>query len=417
MRAARALPSLGVRADEAVRALLRVLDDRGLRSAVVVALRGIPFERWPHGTPNALAEELLVLFEKGSEEEFETDEGRELLALADELGPRLDGALSARLRAARRRLGPQVIVIRPVPNSLLFDRRSFTVVAGRPVELVFDNVDIMPHNLLVAAQGTLASVGMAAERMASAPDAWSRGYVPDTPDVLHATRLLQPGESQTLRFDAPDEPGDFPYICTFPGHWVRMNGVMHVVRELEDAVEDAVAPEAEVAAPARAFVRNWRPADLRPHLDTVAGHSTERGRTVFEAASCLRCHRVDGEGGETGPELGEVVGRYGREELLLHILEPSRAIADDYVTEIFVIVDGRVFAGLVVAEDDETVLVQDDPYRALDPLEIVVAEVAERTRSDISTMPTGLLSTFARDEILDLLAYLETLAERPADGD
>ena len=51
--------------------------------------------------------------------------------------------------------------------------------------------------------------------------------------VLWATGLVQPGEAETLRFTAPSEPGDYPYVCTFPGHWIRMNGVMHVVADPE----------------------------------------------------------------------------------------------------------------------------------------------------------------------------------------
>ncbi|MCZ6598906.1 MAG: plastocyanin/azurin family copper-binding protein, partial [Planctomycetota bacterium] len=375
--------------------------------------RSVPLERWPSDATAILGATCLAHVENSPADEFETASGRELLALADELAPRLDRELATRLRRARRRLGPQVIVIRPVPDSLLFDRKSFTVVAGRPVELVFDNVDIMPHNLLLAVVGALAKVGMAGERMAAAPDAWARGYVPDLPEVLQATRLLQPGESQTLRFDAPDDPGDYPYVCTFPGHWVRMNGVMRVVTELEDLDDmgdELVPAETEPAASVRPFVRSWSMDDLKPHLDAVDEGSAERGRSVFEAASCLRCHAVGGEGGTTGPELGEVVARYGREELLLQILEPSLVIAEEYVSEIFFTVDGLVFSGRVVSEDGEVVRVQDDPYQERDPQELLLAEIEERIVSDISTMPAGLLSTFEREEILDLLAYLESLA-------
>ena len=58
-------------------------------------------------------------------------------------------------------------------------------------------------------------------------------FVPNTPLVLHATRLLQSGDTERLGFSAPAAPGEYIYVCTFPGHWLRMYGVMLVVPDLE----------------------------------------------------------------------------------------------------------------------------------------------------------------------------------------
>jgi len=404
-----ALASLGVRRSEAVAALAARFDDPDLEDVVVEALRGIALDEWPAETRASIGALLLARFEAGTPAEYEGPAARELLALADELAPHLDGPSGARLRDARRRLGPQVVVLRPVVDALTYDRDELTVVAGHPVELVFDNVDIMPHNLVVAAPGALARVGRAGDALSSAPDGWAKGFVPAIPEVLHATRLVQPGESQTLRFEAPATPGDYPYVCTFPGHWVRMNGVMHVVRSWDDVRLEADAGRAAApAAAARSFVRAWTFEDLRPHLAAVGLRSPERGREVFDAASCLRCHAVGGEGGTTGPELSEVVGRYRLEELLRHVVDPSGSILEGYESEIFLLTDGRVVAGLVKGEDGGVVRVQVDPY-ADDAVELALEDVEERGVSKISTMPGGLLSTFERGEILDLLAYLESL--------
>jgi putative heme-binding domain-containing protein len=306
-------------------------------------------------------------------------------------------------------------VIRPVPDALLFDTRELTVVAGRPIELVFDNVDLMPHNLLVAAPGSLATVGMAAERMAADPDAWDRGYVPDVPEVIVATALLQPGESETLRFRAPEAPGDYPYVCTFPGHWVRMNGVLHVVADeslLEARRGPASEGRVEPAAVARPFVKHWKAADFELDGPALAAASPERGRAVLEAASCLACHSIalDDGGGLTGPLLSEAAARYDAPELLRHLLEPSARIAEEYATEIVVMTDGAVYAGVVVEETAEHLVLRDDPYRVLEPLLLPLDEIAERAPSTVSTMPTGLLSTFERADVVDLVAYLRSLA-------
>ena len=168
------------------------------------------------------------------------------------------------------------------------------------------------------------------------------------------------------------------------------------------------------APPARSFVRDWRVEDLQPFLGELDhGRSFERGQAVFEQASCTACHRIDGKpGGETGPDLGDVAQRYPRAELLRQVLEPSAVVAEDYRAEIFVTVDGLVHSGLVVDEDSRRVLVRDDPFATTAPFELLLEDIEERIPTDISPMPTGLLTTFNRHEILDLLAYLAARANR-----
>ena len=65
-------------------------------------------------------------------------------------------------------------------------------------------------------------------RMAKSPEGAKKQYIPDDKRVLHATKLLKVGATETLRFIAPTKPGDYPYVCTFPGHWTIMKGVMTV---------------------------------------------------------------------------------------------------------------------------------------------------------------------------------------------
>lgn len=404
--AVRALATLA-RTPERAAATAKLLADQAFDlstgSAAVGALRTIAVASWPDSVVRTVARELTSKLSQHAA----TDVDRNWLALADELAAAdavLDATTLAALRAARRNAGPKVAVIRPVPDSLTYDRALVTVAAGRPVEFVFENVDIMPHNLVVTARGALAKVGIAAEAMSASPDAWARAFVPDMPEVLHASKLLQPGSTETLAFTAPIELGDYPYVCTFPGHWIRMNGILRVVAS-EDGAEDVVAAK---AAPTRKFVRNWKYDELAADVASRAMRDVERGRTVFEAASCLSCHKIGDVGGTTGPELRGVVARYSPAELLQHVLEPSKAIAPEFVAQIFQTNDGRVVAGRVVAQDEKTVRVQVDPYGGA-PVELAVDEIEERATSNVSVMPSGLLSTFERAEILDLIAYLGSL--------
>ncbi|RKY22067.1 MAG: hypothetical protein DRQ55_02125, partial [Planctomycetota bacterium] len=429
--AVRCLAELGVRRDEALAALAARFDDPALQASVVSALRGVPSERWPTPLAEALGLRLAALLTSAPAGSLQGESGGSLLALADHVASRLEPGAAANLRHLARRHGPQVIVLRPVRDALLFDRADFTVVAGHPVELRLENTDVMPHNLVLTTPGALAEVGLAGEAMAADPDAWDAGFVPDLPAVLHATGLVQPGTSQSIHFDAPSAPADHPYVCTFPGHWVRMNGVMHVVQswdellaaELTDAVAQTdTPPQDDGDRPTRRFVQAWTLEDFRGELDQLASTAgdaagstpddatLQRGRQLAEAASCLLCHSVGGVGGRTGPAFEQVVTRHDSASLLAQMLAPSELIAEGYASELVFTKNGRVLAGRILAEDDETLSIQDDPYRA-EPSVLRLDEIDERRRSSLSAMPDGLLWTFERQEILALLAWLDDLRE------
>lgn len=120
------------------------------------------------------------------------------------------------------------INIKVVKDIMQFDKKEITVHAGQKVILVLENPDGMQHNLVIIKPGTLEKVGAAADVMARDPKGAEKHYVPQMPEVLHATKLVNTGESFVLEFIAPSTPGDFPFVCTFPGHWRGMNGVMKV---------------------------------------------------------------------------------------------------------------------------------------------------------------------------------------------
>jgi glucose/arabinose dehydrogenase/azurin/lysophospholipase L1-like esterase len=142
------------------------------------------------------------------------------------------GAPAAEARPAEAPTpGVQVVRIGTLPEQMLFDVRWFVVETGKPVRIVLTNPDAMPHNLLVGAPGSLRDIGTAAQSMAPPANPAVKAYVPDSPLVLQATRLLQQDETDQLNFAAPENPGEYVFVCTFPGHWTRMYGVMLVVRD------------------------------------------------------------------------------------------------------------------------------------------------------------------------------------------
>ena len=113
-------------------------------------------------------------------------------------------------------------------TNLSFATRTLRAQAGEPIALTLVNPDVVPHNWALAKSGTLERVGELADRFISDPEAALRHYVPSTSDVLAWTDVVYPRERVTIWFRAPELPGRYPYLCTFPGHWKVMNGVLIV---------------------------------------------------------------------------------------------------------------------------------------------------------------------------------------------
>ena len=111
-------------------------------------------------------------------------------------------------------------------SGLQYDLVRFTVKPGAKVKVVLTNKDDMSHNLVFTKPGKRDSVVHAAMKLVEKGP--SMDYIPDSPDVLWSMPVLSPGEVKTLTFTAPEEPGVYPYVCTFPGHGFSMYGAMYV---------------------------------------------------------------------------------------------------------------------------------------------------------------------------------------------
>ena len=122
------------------------------------------------------------------------------------------------------------IVIKSVKEAMSYDKKEFTVTAGKTVELIFENPDAMQHNLVIGKPKSLEIIGKAATKMITQKDALQKSYIPNIPQIIASTPLVNSEGSYKLTFKAPETVGDYPYVCTFPGHWSIMNGVMKVVK-------------------------------------------------------------------------------------------------------------------------------------------------------------------------------------------
>ena len=120
---------------------------------------------------------------------------------------------------------PELTTIRigTIRERLMYDIKEISVAAGKKIKLTFDNTDVMPHNLLIVKPGTADAIVNAANIMGAA--GFENGFIPASSDVLHHTGLLDGGKEETLEFTLPG-PGDYPYVCSFPGHGFIMRGVL-----------------------------------------------------------------------------------------------------------------------------------------------------------------------------------------------
>lgn len=152
-------------------------------------------------------------------------------------------------------------------------------------------------------------------------------------------------------------------------------------------------------------------ADLLPDVERGGVRpNLERGRRAFVDAQCISCHRFGNDGGPVGPELSGAGSKYDRHSLLESILEPSKVIAEPYRNQSIFLKDGDSFSGRIVRETSDEVILETDPLNG-------TREVLSRSKIDrivpaaLSPMPDGLANVLTREEIVDLVSYLQSGAQ------
>lgn len=123
--------------------------------------------------------------------------------------------------------GAREVVVKTV-SGLKFDVTLIEVKAGEAISLTLVNEDVMPHNLVVVNPGAAKKVGEASLKMLNNPKAGDLNYTPKMKEVRVIVPIIDPKKKVTVYFKAPKEKGDYPFICTFPGHWQIMQGVLRV---------------------------------------------------------------------------------------------------------------------------------------------------------------------------------------------
>ncbi|RMF42792.1 MAG: hypothetical protein D6753_06665 [Planctomycetota bacterium] len=292
-----------------------------------------------------------------------------------------------------------------IPERMKYTQEQFIARPGQPVKLVFSNGDATDHNLVIVRPGAMEEVGMAANAMARDPKNANSDFIP--PDkqhlILQAAPMIGPTRKSlvhVLRFEAPREPGVYPYVCTFPGHWVIMNGRMIVARNPEEAEELIRSAEP-------ALVQHWTMNDLQGLTYSDDEANLMRGMQAFAKARCDQCHQLAGHGVNLGPDLAEIGKRFQGDRLLEQIINPSAEINEKFQTIRFLLDSGEVVAGVVQSEDDDKAVVMTNLLTP-DRLTIVDKSTVElRSPSRVSSMPTGLVDVLTREEIAALVSMLQ----------
>jgi putative membrane-bound dehydrogenase-like protein len=141
----------------------------------------------------------------------------------------------------------------------------------------------------------------------------------------------------------------------------------------------------------------------------------ERGRALFADAkglACVKCHTVGGQGGAVGPDLTGIGTRYARGELIESVLFPSAKIFSGYEPVVVATADGRVLTGIVKSDTADALEIEDADAKRI---RIPKSDIDDRKPSDVSLMPNGLAEGLSKQDFADVIAYLESLKDKPAE--
>ncbi|MEY3546116.1 MAG: hypothetical protein RLZZ313_477, partial [Verrucomicrobiota bacterium] len=244
--AMRALLSMNEKPEEVFNLFAQLIAKGDSVPAAAQGLRQLPRTAWNASSAGTSAT-ALVRWAAAVPAESRTDIGYvDALQTASDLAGLMPESAAVAVRAQLKQLRVSVYVIRTVREQMRYDVPRLVVEAGKPFELVLENDDFMPHNLVIVKPGAREAVGAAADVMQpGALDREGRAYVPALPAVVGATRLVESGNRATLKLTAPTQAGDYEYICTFPGHWPVMWGRLVVTTDVDDYLaKHPIAPAA-----------------------------------------------------------------------------------------------------------------------------------------------------------------------------
>jgi azurin len=206
------------------------------RESAVAAIGGLPRASWQKELAGPVAESVLA-YAKGVEPK---NRSQQSFLEMTQLGMEMAGlAANSAVRKELRGLGVSSFVVKTVHEQMRFDTQRLVVEKGKPFEILLENADVMPHNLVIVEPGKHMEVGMAAATMGPNDnrDRQGRTYLPKGHRILDATRLLEPGQKEKIQVKPISKEGEYEFVCTFPGHAALMWGKLVVTSDVDAYLE------------------------------------------------------------------------------------------------------------------------------------------------------------------------------------
>ncbi len=203
--------------------------------AAAHAMNQLPATAWSAEKAGAAAKGIVAWARSVSASNRNSAEYLETIGVANKLIALLPAAEADAARMELANLDVKIFTIKTVREQLRYDTARIVVEAGKPFQVIFENPDAMPHNLVFVKPGTMQEVAVAVQTQAPDKlDSKGRAYLPENDTrVIDATRLVEPGKSETLNLTAPAEEATYQYVCTFPGHWAIMKGELVVTKDVK----------------------------------------------------------------------------------------------------------------------------------------------------------------------------------------
>ncbi len=239
-----ALVSTGVNAKETFELLSQEVQAGREAAAAAQAMLRLPRSAWTEEAARGAVISLMDTARRTEAKDRTTRDYLEGVQATSELAGILPGPHSAAIRQALRDLSVSVFVIKTVPEQMRYNTARLVVEAGKPFEIIFENADFMPHNLVLAQPGSREEIGTDAQTLPPDKlDDQGRAYIPANPKIIAATRLLNAGQSERLTLTAPSQEGKYEMVCTFPGHWMAMWAKLIVTKDVDGYLAKHPQPE------------------------------------------------------------------------------------------------------------------------------------------------------------------------------
>jgi azurin len=235
-QALRALPLMGPQNAKANFPVVADHLQKGIeRTAAAQAMMQLPRDSWDKALAGPVAQSVLTWAKTVPQAQRTSQSFVETLQAGMEMASLLPPEQGTPLRKELRGLGVSTFVVNTVREQMRYDTQRLVVEAGKPFQVIFRNEDVMPHNLVFVEPMMRQMVAEAAMTMKPGElDRKGRAFIPKKDrEILAATKLLEPGNQETIEVVAPRKTGDYEFVCTFPGHWMMMWGKLIVTKDVD----------------------------------------------------------------------------------------------------------------------------------------------------------------------------------------